>query len=78
MSQKSVVFFKGSLRNRAGLFHHVPIYMGDLNLVLSALNLFALEAGHFDNGATSKIDYVLTKHGGIIHVLPLAVHLKKY
>ena len=51
--------------------------MGDLNLVLSALNLFALEAGHFDNGATSKIDYVITKHGGIIHVLTLAVHLKK-
>ena len=30
----------------------------------------------FDNGATSKIDDVLTDHGGLLHVLPLAVHLK--
>ena len=27
------------------------------------------------NDATSKIDDVLTEHGGLIHVLPLAVHL---
>ena len=30
---------------------------------------------HFDNGATSKIDNVLIEHGGLPHVLPLAVHL---
>ena len=30
---------------------------------------------HFDNGATSKIDDVLTEHGGLLHVLPVAVHL---
>ena len=29
----------------------------------------------FDNGATSKIDDVLTEHGGLLHVLPLAVNL---
>ena len=31
---------------------------------------------HFDKGATSKFDDVLLEHGGIPHVLPLAVHLK--
>ena len=29
----------------------------------------------FDNGATSKIDDVLSEDGGLLHVLPLAVHL---
>ena len=29
----------------------------------------------FDNGATSKIYDVLTEHGGLLQVLPLAVHL---
>ena len=31
---------------------------------------------YFDNGATSKIDDVLTEHGVLLLVLPLAVHLK--
>ena len=31
---------------------------------------------HFDNGATSKLDDFLTEHGGLPHVLPLAVHLR--
>ena len=30
----------------------------------------------FDNGASSKIDDVLAEDGGLLHVLPLAVHLK--
>ena len=30
---------------------------------------------HFDNVALSKIDDVLTEHGGLPHVLPLVVHL---
>ena len=30
----------------------------------------------FDNGATCKIDDVLTEHGSLLHVLPLAVHLQ--
>ena len=42
------------------MFHHVFIYMGEL---------------HFDNDATSNIDYVLTEHGGLLHILPLPVHL---
>ena len=29
----------------------------------------------FDNATTSKIDDVLTEHGGLPYVLPLAVHL---
>ena len=33
------------------------------------------ECWHFDNDATSKIDDVLTEHGGLLHVLPLAVQL---
>ena len=33
------------------------------------------ECGNFDNDATSKIDDVLTEHVGLLHVLPLAVHL---
>ena len=28
---------------------------------------------HFDNGETSKIDDVLTEHGGLRHVLSLAL-----
>ena len=34
------------------------------------------ECWHFDNCTTSQIDDVLTEHGGLLHVLPLAVHLK--
>ena len=30
---------------------------------------------HFDNGATSKFDDVLLDHGGLPHVISLAVHL---
>ena len=30
---------------------------------------------HFDNDVISKIDDDLTEHGGLLHVLPLAVHL---
>ena len=30
---------------------------------------------HFDNGATSKIDDVLTEHGGLLFVLLIVVHL---
>ena len=55
-----------------GLFHHVLVYMGDTHLVFPSLNLSILDAG---NGAT-KFDDVLFEHGGLPHVLPLAVHLK--
>ena len=30
---------------------------------------------HFNNGASSKIDDVLAEDDGLLHVLPLAVHL---
>ena len=30
---------------------------------------------HFDNSAKSKIDDVLIEHGGLPHVLPLAIYL---
>ena len=30
---------------------------------------------HFENGASSKIGDVLGEDGGLLHVLPLAVHL---
>ena len=30
---------------------------------------------HFDNDETRKIDDVLNEHGGLLHVLPLAVQL---
>ena len=36
------------------------------------------ECWHFDNDAKSKIDDVLTEHGGLLHVLPLAVHLSVF
>ena len=29
---------------------------------------------HFENGASVKIDDVLAEDGGLLHVLPLAVH----
>ena len=45
--------------------------MGNLHLVLLALNLSTLNAGIL----ISKIDDVLTEHGGLLNVLPLAVHL---
>ena len=31
---------------------------------------------HFENVASSKIDDVLVEDGGLLHVLPLAVHLQ--
>ena len=54
-----------------GLFHHFLV-IGDLHLVHPALNLSILDA---DNGATSKFNDILLDHGGLPHVLPLAVHL---
>ena len=51
------------LRNSSGLFHNVLNYMGDLDLVLPALNLSTLDA------------ILFTKYCGQLHVLPLAVHL---
>ena len=38
---------------------------------------FCVSPWHFDNGASSKIDDVLAEDGGLLHVLPLAVHLNR-
>ena len=48
--------------------------MGDLHLVLTDLNLCTLNAGILID-STSKVDDVLNEHGGLLNVLPLAVHL---
>ena len=65
------------LRNSSGLFHNVLIYMGDLDLVLTALNLSTLDAGTLI--MVQKVILMMfslfTKHCGLLHVLPLAVHL---
>ena len=51
-----------------------------LGIVLHCLTLcfstWDPECWHFDNDETSKIDDVLTEHGGLLYVLPLAVHLR--
>ena len=59
------------------LFHHVLFYMGDLHLVHPALNLGTLDAGILImmQQLTVKFDDVLLEHGGLPHVLPLAVQL---
>ena len=36
---------------------------------------FCVSPWTFENGASSKIDDVLAEDGGLLHVLPLAVHL---
>jgi len=37
---------------------------------------FCVSPYPFENGALSKIDDVLAEDGGLLHVLPLTVHLK--
>ena len=54
------------LTSGTGLFQHVLIYIVDLHLVLPALNLSTPDAG------------LLTELGGLLHVLPLAVHPNFY
>ena len=44
----------------------------------SCTELVYLGCWHFDNGATSKVDDVLLDHGGLPHVLPLAVQLASF
>ena len=49
-------------------------FTGVVGLVVG-LKDFCVIPWHFENGATSKIDYLLAEYGGLLHVLPLAVHL---
>ena len=58
-----------------GQFHHDLVHMGDLGTFGSSCTAFVYPGcWHFDNGATNKFDDVLLEHGGLPHVLPLAVH----
>ena len=56
-----------------GQFHHDLVHMSDLPLVHPVLHLSILDAGILI--IVSKFDDVLLEHGGLPHVLPLAVHL---
>ena len=40
--------------------------------------IFCVSSWHFENGASSKIEDVLTEDGGLLHVLTLAVHLNNF
>ena len=73
-----LVLLTDRLRIRVGLFHHVLVYMGDGRPTVgpSCTEFVYPGCWHFDNGAISKFDDVLLEHGGLPHVLPLAVHLK--
>ena len=66
-----------TIRNSVRLFHIVLFNMGDGRHAFgpSCTEFVHPECWHFDNDATRKIDDVLTEHGGLLHVLPLAVHL---
>ena len=50
-----------------GLFHHA--------FSTSFTEFVYFGCWHFDNGATSNFADVLLEHGGLPHVLPLAVYL---
>ena len=68
------VLLTDELRSSVGLFHHVVVKMGDLNLVHPALNLSILDAFIFliiDNGSKSKFDDAQCGRweGGIIFVV---------
>ena len=62
-------------RNSARLFHQVLIYMGDLRLVLPALNLFTLDAGILIMMHQVRLMMFSLKIVDYSYVLPLAVHL---
>ena len=49
--------------------------MGVLGWVVGPQD-FCVISWHFENGASIKIDDVLAEDGGLLRVLPLAVHLK--
>ena len=62
--------------NSAGLFYHVCSYLyRRCAFGPSCTEFVYTECRHFDNGASSKIDEVLAEDGGLLHILPLTVHL---
>ena len=48
--------------------------VGVMGLVVGPEDFYVIP-WHFENGASIKIDDVLAEDGGLLHVLPLAVHL---
>ena len=58
-----------------GLFHHALLH-GRPTVGASCTEFVCPGCWHFDNGATCKIDDVLTEHGGLPHVLPFAVQVE--
>ena len=59
-----------------GLFHHVLVYMGDLQLVYPVLHLSTLDAGILIMVQCVSLMMFSFEHGGLTHVLPLAVKLE--
>ena len=49
--------------------------VGVVGWMVLAPNVFVSAPWHFENGASSKIDNVLAEDGGLLHVLPFAIHL---
>ena len=49
-----------------------------MGVVVVCTQDFCASPWHFDNGASSRIDDVLAEDGGLLNVLPLAVHLKLF
>ena len=52
------------------------LHIRALHVVFYKMNLSILDSGILIICATSKIYDVLLEHGGLLHVLLLAVHLK--
>ena len=52
--------------------------MGHLLHVLYVIGGLGIHVSpwHFEKGISRKIDDVLVEYGGLLHALPLAVHLK--
>ena len=75
---KYSLYYRLTIWNSARLFHVPPCSFqhGRPAFGPSCTEFVYTECWHFDNDATSKIGIVLTEHGGLLHVLPLAVHLR--
>ena len=65
--------YRLTIKNSARLFNIVLFNMAWETCICT--EFVYPQCWHFDNDATSKIDDVLIEHGGLLYVLPLAVHL---
>ena len=66
--------YRLTIRNSARLFHHVLINIGNLHLVLPALNLFTLNVGILIMMQQVRLMMFSLNMVDYSHVLPLAVH----